>query len=623
MNKELLLEETYSLSSLQGLSIRTSLARAKADEMRRTGAKPMTKDAFDAAMTGFFSGGEDDIEKPWHDMIDQGYDPARIVDAAEAIARILYTETAVPHDCEMDSKVVPQALCDIFYAVNTSLTIGAVDTSDGVDKPRAVLSEVLGDGTVPGYESLLRMAFIRRLETLEQARPYAAKGKKIAAEKLTEIGHLLHIIGCNLHVMVGNRSYYDGWKMIDIKEPSRYVEILRALGYDLKQKETSEVIRMVADKAGKFNPGKDFVDKIRQEVINAGVFNPEVDYIGAVASMMPDKHNIGKHLLTEWLQRSIQSWQHPGSQRVALILTGEKGAGKDTFAKYVMSCFPTADGSLGESPKTIKDLWHTHNNDPFFSLTRGDFSQKNLKYIKTLLSGRMGVDLSEIQVTSKTDDDFKSIITGEGSDDRAHCSEEGAGKIAYACIIGTCDHISFSASDQHRNRVWELAGDKPTYEYLSIDSSLLWAQAIYELDNGKEFEVTPEIADLYTKAERGIVAVSDLTDELDTNFIFGSDKNDKGAELRKIPASDLRRAVEQMLGHKLRSGQLDEALKKRGCYRSVTNSEVYVGTSSQGEIKTEPRKCDHWMGVYPRSHIVGSDAYKHIFPAEIYVKIQE
>lgn len=610
---------TYSLSSLDGLLVRAAKAREKAELMRKTGTKPMTLDEFDSAMVGFFSGGEEGIEKPWHEMIAGGYEPTKIIDAAEAIARILFTETAVPEDLEMDSSVVPQVLCDVFYAVNASLAIGSVDTSDGVDRARTVLDEIFGSGEIDSYETLLRAAFLRRVETLELARPYASKGKKVAAEKLTEIGRLLSIIGCKLHVMIGNKSYYDGWRRISVKEPARYVEILRALGYDLKPGETSEVLRMVAEKAPKFNPGVEFVNMIRRDIIDTGVYNPDVDYIAAAAATMPDKHGIGHYLLKEWLQRSILSWQHPGSQRVALILYGQKGSGKDTFAKYLMSCFPTDSGKLGESPKSIKDLWHNHNEDPFFSTTRGNFSQRNLKFIKTLLSGRMGVDLSEIEVTSKTDNDFKSIVTGEGADDRAHCGEEGVGKIAYACILGTCDHISFSASDGHRNRVWELTQESPSYDYLKINSELLWAQAIYELDHGMEFEVTPAVASLYATAEKGVLAVSDLTEELDANFIFESVK-ENNTESRKIPASDFRRAVERMIGRKLRSSDnFEEVMRKRGCSRSVTSSMTYVGDDKS----LLPRKCEHWMGVYPKPHLVNNDSYRDIFPGAAYAKIED
>ena len=100
---------------------------AEAETIRSTDDVPMSLDDFDTELTLFFAPvlKVDGWLDAWHRMVNMGYGPGTILNAAELIARMCYTEQSVAADFELLKDKVPPILCAVYTAVNSRLIVNA------------------------------------------------------------------------------------------------------------------------------------------------------------------------------------------------------------------------------------------------------------------------------------------------------------------------------------------------------------------------------------------------------------------------------------------------------------------------------------------------------------------
>lgn len=555
------------------------------------------------------------------EMIQMGYKPAYVFAATEIISHVIYTGKSMPDWCHLDEDKCPKPLCDLFETASAYAAVVTSDTDALVPRWKTILNKIFGPDVSPAwdYATAMKKALARRIEVLEVYAPYDKNGvRKVQADE-TKMWQYLRLLGADIRVMVGNGQKYMGWKKLTKSLVSTLRTAAKRLGFPLEKSDFDDSLETEARTNTKFNPGLEWVGMLREKYIDGGLFDPSRDYISEFADYFPDKNDVYAAGLHEWLTRNIVNFQNPGSERLALVLTGSQGAGKDITAKYLFAGCPDENGNLQEPPKRKEDLWYGHNNDSWFKRKQGDFDEKYVREITHSLAGMIGVALSEIQVTSKTENRFKALITGEGMSQRVLHTEDESGEIAYSAVIASCDHVSFNRKQARRVRTAEFINKTPDYGFLSIDPNLLWCQAISELDNGIIYEPDEATKQRMLEAADSVVIGNPIKDLVNTYFTVGEYKainsvTRRNCEITLIPVTEFKSALKALGGENFSLSGIENALREMGVTRKTTN--LYDCATWQKQFEGRDIPC--YRCILPTQDTISSLSAKGIFVDSFY-----
>ena len=555
------------------------------------------------------------------EMIQMGYKPAHVFAATEIIAHVIYTGKSMPDWCRLDADKCPKILCDLFDTASAFAAVVVSDTDAVIPRWKTILEKIFGPDVSPAwdYTTAMKKALTRRIEVLEVYAPYDKNGvKKVQADE-TKMWQYLRLLGADIRVMVGNGQKYMGWKKLTKSLVSTLRTAAKRLGFPLEKSDFDDSLETEARTNTKFNPGLEWVGMLREKYIDGGLFDQSRDYIGEFAAYFPDKNNVYAAGLHEWLTRNVINFENPGSERLALVLTGSQGAGKDITAKYLFSGCPDEEGQMQEPPKRKEDLWYGHNNDNWFKRKQGDFDEKYVREITHSLAGMIGVALSEIQVTSKTENRFKALITGEGMSQRVLHTEDESGEIAYSAVIASCDHVSFNRKQARRVRTAEFINKTPDYGFLSIDPNLLWCQAIYELDHGIIYEPDEATKQRMLEAADSVVIGNPIKDLVNTYFTVGEHKainavTRRTCEVTLIPVTEFKTALKALGGENFSLSGIENALREMGVTRKTTN--LYDCATWQKQFEGRDIPC--YRCILPTQDTISSLSAKGIFVDSFY-----
>lgn len=517
------------------------------------------------------------VKRIFYEMTQQGYKPSVILNATEIIAHVIYTGKSMPDWCHLNPDMCPKTLCDLFEAASAYAGTVVSDTDQIYPRWQTILDKIFGADVSPvwDYSTALKKALTRRIEVLEACAPYDKNGNKKVVADETKMWQYLQLLGANIRIMVGNGSKYMGWRKLTKALAATLRTAAKRLGFPLEKSDFEDSLETEARKNPPFNPGLEWLDMLRKEYIDTGIYISGTDYIAAFCKYFPDKFNVYEAGLHEWIVRNIINYQKPGSERLALVLTGAQGAGKDLTAKYLFSGTPDEYGKLQTPPKRKEDLWYGHNNDCWFRRKQGDFDEKYVREITHALAGFIGVALSEVQVTSKTENRFKGLITGESMSQRMLHTEDESGEIAYSAIIASCDHVSFNRKQARRVRTAEFTNTVPDYGFLSIDPNLLWCQVIDELDHGIIYEPDEATKQRMLDSAEAVVIGNPIKDLVSTYFTIGEVSainavTHRSCEISLIPVTEFKQALKVLGGENFSLTGIENALREMGSTRKNT-----------------------------------------------------
>ena len=572
---------------------------AEAETIRSTDDVPMSLDDFDTELTLFFAPvlKVDGWLDAWHRMVNMGYGPGTILNAAELIARMCYTEQSVAADFELLKDKVPPILCAVYTAVNSRLIVNAA----GFRSQFHGLMFQLGDKTPDLY--VVCQGIKTRYEQLQDK---GSDKTRILTHQSSQLLPYAKLFGISLRRNESNSCAYNGWSILEGDLAADLGELAISLGIKLQPGRLEKALGAAA-RQKTFRLNAEVLDAINQ---HCGGWDPAVDKDGyqILTECIPsdDPAEYIYKGIKRFFQTSVRKFLNGAVQSVVLCLNGRKGCGKSSLSKFIFTCVPDIDGTFKPQPQTIQEL-EEFTSSELFDDSGASFADNAIRETQVSLASHFGVELAEFSTSKADENNFKRTVTSQKLSARMLYDKFATKFQTASAMVATLDHISLSDTDR---RIIDINITKGEMIDLSrilseLDSAKLWAQAYYEVTHGQLVEWTPALREMQEKAQLNAVEESPVETALRANFFIGCSCKTDRKELCAIPSTDLDLMVKELLGREPKKGEVKQLLTKMGLHQTITDHPAFPDKKSV--------QC--WTGIYPVGSVIRArcDTGKSVF----------
>ena len=572
---------------------------AEAAAIRSTDEVPMSLDDFDTELTLSFApvlkieGWLD----AWHKMVTMGYAPGTILNAAELVARMCYTEQSVAADFELLKDKVPPILRAVYTAVNTRLIVNAA----GFRTQFYGLMSQLGDKSPDLY------VVCQGIKTrYEQLRDEGSDKTRVLTQQSSQLLPYAKLFGISLRRNESNGCAYNGWGILEGDLAADLGELAISLGIKLQPGRLEKALGAAA-RQKTFRLNAEVLDAINT---HCGGWDPAVDKDGyqVLAECIPsdDPAEYVYKGIKRFYQTSVRKFLNGSVQSVVLCLNGRKGCGKSSLSKFIFTCVPDVDGTFKPQPQTIQEL-EEFTSSELFDDSGASFADSSIRETQVSLASHFGVELAEFSTSKADENNFKRTVTSQKLSARMLYDKFATKFQTASAMVATLDHISLSGTDR---RILDINITKDSMidmgRILSeLDSAKLWAQAYYEVTHGLLVEWTPALREMQEKAQLNAVEESPVEAALRANFFIGCTCKPDRKELCAVPSTDLDLMVKELLGREPKKGEVKQLLTKMGLKQVITDHPAFPDKKSV--------LC--WTGIYPIGSVIRArcDNTKSVF----------